>query len=121
MTFVYRNAILETVKMIRAGKEENAMKIHLKREGEKIRTASLELELLDAIINNKDCTEVINEMKSIDLNVFRIGRVNKWKALYNWVLFRNEKGLKIIYPDADYNEVSNKIKDLCKRIARHEI
>lgn len=94
------------------------MKIHIKRDLDKIRTAGIEIKLIDAVVNHRDYTELVNQIMSVDLNVFRIGRENKLKALYSWCLFRNEKGLKIIHPDADYNEVSGKIRQICQGVVK---
>lgn len=97
------------------------MKPYLRREIDEKRTAGLGFKLIEAVIEHNDYSEIVRQLKSIDLNTFRIGRVSKWKALYNWILFCNEKGFKEIYPDADYNAVSITIRKLCKEIARNEI
>lgn len=97
------------------------MGVYLKRDDDKMRTATVVFDLMDVIVNNKDRTEVISIMKSVDLNVFRIGRVNKWKALYNWFFGATEEGFKILYPDADFNAVDSEIRKICKGIAKNEI
>lgn len=80
------------------------MKAWEKREKDKERTLLVCLELLDAIINNMDYTNLVNELKTIDLNTFRIGRENKFKALFHWVFPTNwdEEGIKNYNSNADY-------------------
>lgn len=96
------------------------MKPWVQREEDKIRTASLGIYFLDALINNKNYDNLINELKTININTFRIGRQNKWKALYNWLFQSNwdEQVLKQYNPNADYNYIVMTLKNICKKVVK---
>lgn len=99
------------------------MNAWLEREKYKDNTRLICIELLDAIISDSDYSHLISKLKDINLNVFRIGRVNKYKALYNWVFPANwdEEGIKLYNPKADYKYIKTTIEDICKRIIRNEL
>lgn len=79
--------------------------------------------MLDAVINNMDYTHLVNELKTIDLNTFRIGRENKFKALFHWGFPTNwdEEGIKNYNSKADYYYIYNTIKNICKKVVKNEI
>ena len=99
------------------------MKAWEKREKDKERTLLVCFELLDAVINNIDYTHLVNELKTIDLNTFRIGRENKFKVLFHWVFPTNwdEEGIKNYNSKADYYYIYNTIKNICKKVVKNEI
>lgn len=97
------------------------MKPYLKRQQFLLETADVEFELIKCIVLNKNYDHIINKIKKIDFNIFRIGKNNKWKSLYNWIFSLNEEELKYLYPNADYNFINKIIKNICKKVVKNEI
>lgn len=84
------------------------------------RTALIDFKIINAIHNNQDYSHLIEILKTINMNTFRLGKINKWKALYKWIMPLNEEQLKMYNSSMNYEHISREIKDICKKVVKRE-